>query len=108
MDSIKEIQSTTERVERILKEDDRARNDYKWLLYRVYQEVAHEQGSNIFIPFEIFNKLPSPETVSRCSRHIQNDQQKYVPDESTGINRCKKQNEYHAYYGGQKWIKPSQ
>lgn len=98
-DSIKEIENTTERVERILKEDDRARNDYKWLLYRVYQEVAHEQGSNIFIPFEIFSKLPSPETVSRCSRHIQNDQQKYLPNDSTASNRSKKQEEYHAFFG---------
>lgn len=97
-DSIKEIENTTERVERILKEDDRARNDYKWLLYRVYQEVAHEYGSNIFIPFEIFSKLPSPETVSRCSRHIQNDKQKFTPDESTSANRLKKQEEYREHF----------
>lgn len=99
MDSIKSIENTSKRVERILCEDARARNDYKWLLYKVYQEIAHENGSNIFIPFDLFKELPSPETVSRVARHLQNDLQKYIPSQDTGLLRNKAQEEYKGYFG---------
>ena len=59
-------------VEEILKEDERARKDNSWLLYRVWQNYT-----KIFIPFEDFKKLPSPESIMRSKRLIQNKENKY-------------------------------
>lgn len=59
-------------VEEILKEDKRARENNSWLLYRVWCKYT-----KIYIPFEDFKKLPSPESIMRSKRLIQNQENKY-------------------------------
>ena len=59
-------------VEEILKEDTKARENNSWLLYRVWRKYT-----KIFIPFEDFKKLPSPESIMRSKRLIQNQENKY-------------------------------
>ena len=59
-------------VEEILKEDKKARENNSWLLYRVWRKYT-----KIFIPFEDFQKLPSPESIMRSKRLIQNQENKY-------------------------------
>lgn len=59
-------------VEEILKEDKKARENNSWLLYRVWRKYTR-----IFIPFEDFKKLPSPASIMRSKRFIQNKENKY-------------------------------
>lgn len=60
-------------IRKILQEDERARNDDKWLFYRVMREYT-----NIFIPFEDFERIPSPATILRDRRKVQNEDKELV------------------------------
>jgi hypothetical protein len=83
MDNTKsEIRKVSEIVLKLLKEDDRARNDDKWLTYKVFREYT-----NIYIPFEDFQTIPSFETVSRVRRKIQNKDKLYQPTSAAVINK---------------------
>jgi len=73
-DVITELEQVGVLVEKILRDDERARNDDKWLIYKVMR-----QYTNIFIPFEDFAKLPAFGTITRQRRMIQNKQGKYLP-----------------------------
>lgn len=66
-------------IGRILEEEPRARKDDKWLTFKVYQEIAKQNGKDIFIPFELFNKFPSPETIIRTRAKLQNEEKRYLP-----------------------------
>jgi hypothetical protein len=79
MEIIKEIKNTEKIVEKFLQEDERCRNDDKWLTYKVFQHFAESYGKKIFLPFELFSEFPSFETVSRCRRKFQNNKSKYLP-----------------------------
>ena len=89
MDNTKsEIRKVSDIVLKLLKEDDRAKNDDKWLTYRVFREYT-----NIYIPFEDFQIIPSFETVSRVRRKIQNVDKLYQPTSAEVINkRTKRKN----------------
>lgn len=67
-------------VERLLDTDTRCRNDTKFLTYRVFQEIAIRNGEKIYIPFTLFDKFPSFESVARCKRDILNKEGKYKAD----------------------------
>ena len=86
MDNTKnEIGKVSDIVLKILKEDDRAKNDDKWLTYKVFREYT-----NIYIPFEDFQIIPSFETVSRVRRKIQNTDKLYQPTSVDVINKRNK------------------
>ncbi|KKN40571.1 hypothetical protein LCGC14_0732070 [marine sediment metagenome] len=68
--SLKEI------VEEILEKDKRAREDSAWLLYKVWRRYT-----KIFIPFENFKNLPSPEGIMRVRRILRNQENKFNEDE---------------------------
>lgn len=74
MSTTKEFKKVKTIVEEVLASDVRARNDDKWLTYQVMRRFT-----NIYIPFEDFNKLPSFETVKRTRAHIQNVEHRYPP-----------------------------
>jgi hypothetical protein len=74
MKTEKEISKVTILCLKFLKEDERCRNDDKWLTYKVFREFT-----NIYIPFEDFKKLPAFETVKRCRAKIQNVEHKFMP-----------------------------
>ena len=82
-----EFKSVESKVLKLLNEDIRCRNDDKWLTYRVMREYT-----NIYIPFEDFNKLPAFETIKRCRAKIQNVLKLFPPTDER-IKRKRKQRE---------------
>jgi hypothetical protein len=80
-----EFKTVTQLVEHLLKVDERCRNDDKWLTYKVMRWYT-----NIYIPFEDFNKLPAFETVKRCRAKLQNEQGLYLPTIQEVINKRQK------------------
>jgi hypothetical protein len=78
----KEFNKTQEIVLDILKNDERSRNDDKWLTYLVMRKFT-----NIYIPFEDFNKIPSFETIRRVRQKIQNTMCQYMPTNDKVINK---------------------
>ena len=54
-------------VEAVLKKDERTRNDDKWLIIKVLQEL----GINIFIPYDKLEVMPSFESITRSRRRFQ-------------------------------------
>jgi len=61
-------------VEEILSTDERARNDDKYLTFKVMQRYT-----KIYIPFEDFNKIPAFESIKRMRALIQNKEGRYLP-----------------------------
>ena len=74
---------TREIIEKILAEDSLARESDKWLTYKVLQEIANLNGEKIFIPFNIWDKLPSFETIRRERATIQNKEKRFLPNGET-------------------------
>ena len=62
------MSSTTEIVNQILEEDERAKSDDKWLCYKVYEYICNENKEAMWIPFNLFKILPAFETISRTRR----------------------------------------
>lgn len=56
-------------VDEIMTDDERAKNDDKWLIYKVVSKFT-----KIYIPFEDFDKFPAFETITRVRREIQNNE----------------------------------
>lgn len=76
-------------IEDILEKDIRARNDDRWLTYKVFRYFT-----NIYIPFEDFEKLPAFETVKRCRAYIQNIEHRFEPtDPNVKAKRQQRQRE---------------
>ena len=74
MNTEKELVKTENIVLQLLKDDERCRNDDKWITYKVMRRIT-----NIYIPFEDFSKIPAFETVSRVRRKIQNSKGLFLP-----------------------------
>ena len=73
-------------VEEILSNDERARNDDKYLTFKVMQRYT-----KIYIPFEDFNKIPAFESIKRMRALIQNKEGRYLPtDDKVREERLKK------------------
>ena len=73
MDTVAEIRGTRKLVYDLMASDSRCRGDDKWLCYQLYNRIASDHSQRVFIPFDLFNELPSFETISRARRYIQND-----------------------------------
>lgn len=84
--TIMELTKVKEIVAQILENDVRAKNDDKWLCYRVFQGIAEQNGKKIFIPFELFTKFCSFESISRVRRKL-NEQGKYLPTDPEVIRQ---------------------
>lgn len=97
--TIFELHSVSSLVMQLLKLDVRCRNSDKWLSYRVYQEIARANGSNVFIPFALFDKLPSFETIARVRRKIQNDRALFLPTDRLVLEKRKIKEEIISEWG---------
>lgn len=98
MDTIQEFKQVQDLVEQLLSMDKRCRNDDKWLTYRVMRHYT-----NIYIPFEDFEKLPAFETIKRCRAKIQNVEKKYLPTDPKVIaKRQKRQSDVRVWIRGQR------
>lgn len=54
-------------VEQCLDEDERARNDDKWLIIQVLRKM----GFDVFIPYGKLKDMPAFESITRCRRKLQ-------------------------------------
>jgi len=80
----------SEIVERIIKENPNM--DDKHLCYLVYQEICKSEGEHIFIPFNLWKKLPAFETISRTRRKL--NQEKETKAVDMGIILTKQMSPY--------------
>lgn len=83
-EEINKLNTIKANVERLMAEDERCRNDDKWLWYRYVREI---QGIKLFIPFDQFEKMVTFETITRCRRKIQNTEGRYPPTKKTILIR---------------------
>ncbi len=70
-----------------LRESHRARDDDRYLVWYVW----HKLSRRTFIPFEDFEKLPSPETITRWRRYYQNTLGLYVGRRQKARKKLKEQ-----------------
>lgn len=73
-------------VEKLLELDAKCRESDEWLVYRYIRDI---QGIKIFIPFEQFTRLVKFGSVTRVRRHLQNVENKYLP-ENPAVRRHRK------------------
>jgi hypothetical protein len=91
---VEEIDRIRDIVREILKTDKRAKEDDRWLIYRVWSHFA-----KIYIPFEKFKTLPQAETITRI-RRAYNERGMFLPENPDVIRkRQRKEREYRRYYG---------
>ena len=76
MDVKKEIRTTRELVEELLREDPKCRNSDLWLILQVWQKKQHIK---CFVPYECLKDMILPETISRVRRQIQNKERRFPP-----------------------------
>jgi len=88
METKEEFNKVSEIVENLLKTNERCRNDDKYLTYLVMREFT-----NIFIPFEDFNKMPAFETIKRVRAKIQNTEGLYPPTDPEVLAKRQKRQE---------------
>ena len=60
-------------VEELLKEDPRCRNDDKWLIIQTLKKL----GFSFYIDYRDLEDIPSFESITRCKRKIQHEENKY-------------------------------
>ena len=86
--TIKELGTIMGIVRHILKHHPETRGNDRFLIVYV-EEYCREE------------KLPAPvhESITRCRRKIQNNEQLYLPDIKTVERRVKKCQEYSEYFG---------
>lgn len=60
-------------VEQLLKEDPRCRNDDKWLIIQTLKKL----GFNFWIDYRDLKDIPAFESITRCKRTIQHQENKY-------------------------------
>lgn len=82
MNTKQEFKTVKELVLKLLAEDERCRNDDKWLTYRVMRHFT-----NIYINFDDFKKIPAFETIKRIRAHIQNKQRLYLPTDPSILKK---------------------
>lgn len=56
-------------VEAVLKEDERSRDDDKWLILQVLRRMNYE----VYIPYKKMDDMPSFESITRSRRKFQAD-----------------------------------
>jgi len=78
MEVKKELERCKEVVERILSQNQRARNDDRFLVWKFWHDY---DKVNIFIPYEEFCRLTPIESITRARRLVQNELGRYLPDD---------------------------
>lgn len=84
MKTKEEFESVEGIVELLLKNEERCRNDDKYLTFRVMQ-----QYTKIYIPFEDFKKIPAFETIKRARAKKQNKEMVYLPTDEDVLKKRK-------------------
>jgi hypothetical protein len=90
-------------IEQLLAQDERARCDDNWLWYKVIEQVCHQNGKKMFVPFEIWQEFPKVSSIFRCRQIIQNVEHRYLPsDPEVRRKRRIAEEEWLAYIRGLK------
>ncbi len=63
-------------VEGLLKEDPRCRDNDKWLIIQTLRKL----GFKFWIDYKDLEDIPAFETITRCRRTIQHEENKYSED----------------------------
>lgn len=63
-------------VEELLKEDPKCRDNDTWLIIQTLKKL----GFHFWIDYRDINKIPAFETITRCKRMIQHNENKYNED----------------------------
>ena len=79
METKEELETTRKIVEEFLRDDILCRNSDKWLIFKVLEKICQRNGVKIFVPFNLFERFPAYETISRIRRKIQNDEKMFPP-----------------------------
>jgi len=87
--TLTELNTLYDRVNKLLQKEDRCKNSDKWLIYRVLEEICSEKGEKLFIPWTLFDEFPSYESITRCRRKIQNDEQRNLPTDPEVLEKRK-------------------
>jgi len=70
-------------VERILKEDQKARDDDKWLILKVLRDM----GFRVYINYNEMESMPSWESITRCRRKFQENGDYPASEECTRLRK---------------------
>ena len=98
MDTIKEFKSVEALVRVLMTQDERCRNDDKWLTFRVFEEIAKANNERIYLPFKLFSQFPAFETVKRTRAKIQNVEKVLLPtDPQVLLKRQRREQEVKDY-----------
>ena len=79
------IETQKRMISRIFKKDEFSRNNYAWLYFKALEEL----GYKIIVDRNVIPSMPSPESICRIARQIQNKEQKYTPNEEVAQRRAK-------------------
>jgi hypothetical protein len=82
-----DIMFVKDAVEECLSEDERARNDDKWLIIQVLRKMKFD----VFIPYGKLKDMPAFESITRCRRKLQ-EEGMYLADEKIIEKRDKERN----------------
>ena len=87
-------------VHSILKKDNRARNNDKFLVL----ETLRHMGFKVYIDYEDLEMMPSFETITRCRRFIQNDLKECLPTEEVDEMRTEAQEYNRRIWRKGNWV----
>ena len=88
--NIGELNTVEELVREILDRDPQARNDDKYLTFRVIEKsLGKPQGNSILLTLDLLSKLPSFEAIRRTRAKIQNVDGDFLPDDPRVRDRRK-------------------
>ena len=81
MDTITEIKQTKKIVIDVLRHNVRARNDDKYLTFRVLQRILSKDEASQLLSISLTDlaRLPAFETIKRIRARIQNDEGMFLP-----------------------------
>lgn len=98
------IESTAQRILRILTEDEIARDDDDYLIVQVYREILRERNINAsYLPWHVLityrreYELPSFETIRRARQHIQRKNPELAGSERVKEARAAKEEDVLEY-----------
>ena len=76
METEEELNKCIEIVQKILKDNETARNDDKFLVWKFWSDYDKVK---IYIPLDDFYKLTPIESITRARRFVQNENGLYLP-----------------------------
>ena len=103
MKTIQEIKNIENLVNEILREDIRARNDDKYLTFRVLQQILTGERSSELLSMSLndIKKLPAFETVKRVRAKIQNKEKLFLPSSAAVRHRRRiREEDFRAWASG--------